>query len=84
MTDTERTGAFLAQKRKEKGLTQLELAEKLGVTNRAVSKWETGAGLPDTALLTRLADALATTADALLAAARRKPHPHRAIPPRWR
>ena len=67
MTDTERTGAFLAQKRKEKGLTQLELAQALSVTNRAVSKWETGAGLPDTALLTRLADALATTADALLA-----------------
>lgn len=67
MTDARKTGAFIARKRKEAGLTQLELAEMLGVTNRAVSKWETGAGLPDTALLTRLADALATTADALLA-----------------
>ena len=73
MTDARKTGAFIARKRKEAGLTQLELAEMLGVTNRAVSKWETGAGLPDTALLTRLADALA---------ARRRLH--RAGPPQWR
>ena len=62
MTDTERTGAFLAQKRKEKGLTQLELAQALSVTNRAVSKWETGAGLPDADVLPALAAALGTTA----------------------
>lgn len=66
MTDTERTGAFLAQKRKEKGLTQLELAQALSVTNRAVSKWETGAGLPDADVLPALAAALGTTADAIL------------------
>lgn len=66
MTDTERTGVFLAQKRKEKGLTQLELAQALSVTNRAVSKWETGAGLPDADVLPALAAALGTTADAIL------------------
>ena len=37
-----RTGRFIAQRRKELKMTQKELAEKLGVTNKAVSKWETG------------------------------------------
>ena len=36
------TGKFIQQCRKEKGLTQVQLAEKLNITNRAVSKWETG------------------------------------------
>ena len=40
--DQEKIGKFIADCRKEKGLTQLQLAEKLGISNRAVSKWETG------------------------------------------
>lgn len=40
-----RTGSFIAQRRKELGMTQRQLAEKLGVTNKAVSKWETGVSL---------------------------------------
>ena len=39
------TGEFIARRRKELGLTQRELAEQLGVTNKAVSKWETGDSL---------------------------------------
>jgi len=40
--EQERIGKFIATCRKEKGLTQMQLAEKLDITNRAVSKWETG------------------------------------------
>ena len=56
--DNERFGAFLAQLRKELGLTQKELAGKLNVTDKAVSKWETGKGFPDVKLLEPLARAL--------------------------
>ena len=42
MFDQEKIGLFLAQARKEKGWTQAELAEKLGVSNRSISRWETG------------------------------------------
>lgn len=53
-----KTGAFLSSLRKEQGLTQSELAEKLGVTDKAVSRWETGRGFPDVAILPVLAKAL--------------------------
>lgn len=51
-------GAFVAQSRREKGLTQKELADLLHVTDKAVSKWETGKGFPDLKLLEPLARAL--------------------------
>ena len=44
-------GEFLYTLRKEKGMTQAELAQTLGVTNKAVSKWETGEAMPETAQL---------------------------------
>ena len=56
--DNERFGTFLAQMRKEMGLTQKELADRLNVTDKAVSKWETGKGFPDVKLLEPLAQAL--------------------------
>ena len=49
--DNERFGAFIAQLRKDLGLTQKELADKLNVTDKAVSKWETAKGFPDVKLL---------------------------------
>lgn len=61
------TGSEIARLRRKKGLTQIQLAQLVGVTDRAVSRWETGAGMPDAAVLTALADALSTTVDALLA-----------------
>ncbi|MBQ2465362.1 MAG: helix-turn-helix transcriptional regulator, partial [Treponema sp.] len=45
--DMVKIGKFIAQCRKEKNLTQAQLAEKFGITDRAVSKWETGNSLPD-------------------------------------
>lgn len=56
--DNTQFGAFIAQLRKEQGLTQKELADKLNVTDKAVSKWETGKGFPDVKLLDPLAQAL--------------------------
>lgn len=51
--DNIRFGSFVAQLRKERGLTQKELAQRLHVTDKAVSKWETGRGFPDLKLLDR-------------------------------
>ena len=56
--DTNATGRFIAELRKQKGYTQKELAEKLMVTDKAISRWETGKGLPDTSLLKPLGDIL--------------------------
>ena len=47
----DKIGSFIQQKRKDKGLTQKQLAEKLGVTDRAISKWERGQGCPDVSIL---------------------------------
>ena len=56
--DAKKFGAFIATVRKENNLTQLDLANKLHVTDKAVSKWERGVGLPDINTLEPLADAL--------------------------
>lgn len=59
-------GKFIASKRKEQGLTQLQLSEKLGITDRAVSKWETGKSLPDASLMPELCKSLKITINDLL------------------
>lgn len=59
-------GKFIASKRKEQGLTQLQLAEKLGITDRAISKWETGKSLPDASLMPELCKLLKITINDLL------------------
>ncbi len=56
--DNARFGAFVARLRKERGLTQKELADRLNVTDKAVSKWETGKGFPDVKLLEPLTQEL--------------------------
>ena len=56
--EAEKFGAFLQARRKELGMTQADLAEKLYVTDKAVSRWERGVGFPDIKLLQPLADAL--------------------------
>ena len=45
--DSVRVGAFIAALRREQGMTQKQLAEKIGVTDKAISRWETGKGYPD-------------------------------------
>lgn len=59
-------GKFIAQNRKEKNLTQAQLAEKLNITDRAVSKWETGKNMPDASLILELCEILNIRADKLL------------------
>lgn len=59
--ELKKTGTFIAQRRKEKGLTQSRLAAHLGVTDKAVSRWETGRGFPDVSTLPALAEALGVT-----------------------
>lgn len=60
------TGKFISSKRREKGLTQKELAEKLGVTDKAVSKWETGRGMPDVSVLEELSKELEVSVSEIL------------------
>lgn len=56
--EADKLGVFIAQRRKELGLTQAALAEKIHVTDKAVSRWERGIGLPDISNMEALADAL--------------------------
>ena len=60
-------GAFIAMNRKKKGYTQEQLAEKLGVTNKTISRWENGHYMPDLSLLEPLSKELDTTLNELLA-----------------
>ena len=65
--NAEKTGRFIVERRKQKGYTQKELAEKLMVTDKAVSRWETGKGFPDTSLLKPLSEQLGVSVGELLA-----------------
>lgn len=64
--DREKSGRFIAQLRREQGLTQKELAEKLFISDKAVSKWETGVSIPDTSLLVPLSKILGISVTELL------------------
>lgn len=64
--DTKKIGGFIAERRKALGMTQLELANKLSITDRAVSKWENGRGMPDISLIKPLCDELDITVNDLL------------------
>lgn len=64
---SQHTGKFIQQLRKDAGLTQEELAKKLGVTRAAVSKWERGAGYPDITMLIPLSQILHTSIEEILA-----------------
>ena len=64
--ENKKIGGFIAEKRRVLGLTQQKLADSLHVSFQAVSKWENGTALPDTAMLPALAAMLGTTVDALL------------------
>ena len=59
--DAKKLGQFIAQPRKEQNMTQADLARKLQVTDKAVSKWERGLGLPDINSIEPLAEALGVT-----------------------
>lgn len=65
--DAGKTGAYLGALRKARGMTQQEAADQLGVSNKTVSKWENGAGLPDITVLPALAELYGVTADDILA-----------------
>ena len=62
----ESMGMIIAAKRKELGMTQLELAEKMGVTDKAVSKWERDLSFPDVTSLPRLAEIFGMSVDELM------------------
>ena len=64
--DQKKIGSFIAARRKDSGLTQSQLADKLGITDKAVSKWETGKSMPDLSLLSPLCDLLQITLNELL------------------
>lgn len=64
--DQVKIGRFIAEQRKKNNLTQMQLAEKLNITDRAVSKWETGRSLPDSSIMLSLCEVLNVTVNDLL------------------
>ena len=69
--DNAKIGKFIAEMRKNAGLSQTELAKELNISNRTVSKWETGDGLPDIATVPQIAQFFGITVDELLAGERK-------------
>ena len=59
-------GRFIAECRKKTNLTQMQLAEKLGITDKAISKWERGVAMPDTSIMLELCDILCISVNELL------------------
>lgn len=64
--DHVKIGKFISQRRKGVGLTQLQLAERLGITDKAVSKWERGVAMPDASIMLELCDILEINVNELL------------------
>ena len=64
---TKECGAFIAELRKQKNLTQKQLAEKLNVSDKAISRWETGKGYPDVSSLVALSEFFSVSVNELLA-----------------
>ena len=64
--DQIKIGRFISERRKKANLTQMQLAEKLGITDRAVSKWETGKAMPDSSIMLELCDILGISVNELL------------------
>ena len=64
--DQVKIGRFIAERRKDKNLTQMQLAEKLNITDRAVSKWERGKALPDSSIMLELCHILGISVTDLL------------------
>ena len=73
--DQIKIGRFLAQLRKEKGLSQEALAEKIGVTNKTISRWETGTYMPDVEMMKILAEFFGVNVDELLSGERAETKP---------
>lgn len=76
--DLQKIGAFLANLRKEQSLTQEQLGEKLGVTNKTVSRWETGAYLPPAEMLLMLSELYDVSINELLCGQRLKAEEYKA------
>lgn len=66
----EKIGNFILELRKEKNMTQQELADKIGVTDKAISKWENGRGMPDLSLMKPLCKELGITINELISGER--------------
>ena len=64
--DQLKIGKFITECRKQKQLTQLQLADKLGITDKAISKWERGIAMPDTSIMLELCDILCISVNELL------------------
>ena len=64
--DQLKIGKFIAESRKKVNLTQMQLSEKLGITDKAISKWERGISMPDTSIMLELCDILGISVNELL------------------